>query len=451
MVRHRSVFGAIAAAVLLVVTMGHAALSDSLGATTSARTAALAPTAGCGKAPGLSSGTQTIQSSGKTRTFILRTPDNYNNNTPYRLIFGFHWRGGTAAEVDSGGTSGYPWSFYGLRQMSNNQAIFVAPQGIGNGWANSGGEDLTLVDDLVRLVEANLCVDTTQLFATGFSYGGGMSYAIACARASVFRAVAVFSGAQLSGCSGGTQPIAYMGLHGITDNVLNISLGRSLRDTFVRNNGCTPQNPPEPSSGSRTHIVTAYSGCRSGYPVVWAAFDNGHMPGPVDGTYAESGVTTWTKGEVWKFFSQFGSGTGPSPSPTPTPTPEPGSGPIRGVGSGRCVDVSGVSQVNGAQVQIWDCNGQANQQWTSTTAGELRVYGNKCLDVSNQGTADGSAVQIWDCNGQNNQKWRFNADGTITAVGANKCLDVPGNATANGTRLSIWSCNGGANQRWTRT
>ncbi|MEN3541425.1 ricin-type beta-trefoil lectin domain protein, partial [Microbispora sp. ZYX-F-249] len=75
-------------------------------------------------------------------------------------------------------------------------------------------------------------------------------------------------------------------------------------------------------------------------------------------------------------------------------------------------------------MNIWDCNGQANQQWTSTSAGELRVYGNKCLDVNGGGTADGTAVIIWDCNGQNNQKWRFNSDGTITAVGANKCLDV---------------------------
>ena len=47
-----------------------------------------------------------------------------------------------------------------------------------------------------------------------------MSYAIACARAKVFRAVAVYSGAQLSGCSGGTEPIAYLGIHGISDGDL---------------------------------------------------------------------------------------------------------------------------------------------------------------------------------------------------------------------------------------
>jgi poly(3-hydroxybutyrate) depolymerase len=263
------------------------------------------PGGGCGKSPTLSSGTHTIASNGKSRSFILRIPANYNMNNPYRLIFAFHWRGGTANEISSGGTSGTAWSYYGQQEQSNNSAILVAPQGLGNGWANSGGEDVTLVDDIIRRIETDLCVNTTQRFALGFSYGGGMSYALACARPNVFRAVAVFAGAQISGCSGGTQPIAYFGLHGITDNVLNISAGRSLRDTFVRNNGCSAQNPPEPASGSRTHITTTYSGCRAGYPVQWAAFDNGHMPGPVDGTYAESGITTWTKGEVWRFFAQF--------------------------------------------------------------------------------------------------------------------------------------------------
>ncbi|MFI6184136.1 lectin [Nonomuraea sp. NPDC051191] len=124
---------------------------------------------------------------------------------------------------------------------------------------------------------------------------------------------------------------------------------------------------------------------------------------------------------------------------------------LKGAGSGRCLDVPGASQTSGTQVQIWDCNGGPNQQWTPTAGGELRVYGGKCLDVYDRGTADGTRVIIWDCNGQTNQQWRLGADGTVTAVGANKCLDVPDNATANGTRLVIWTCNGGANQRWTRT
>ncbi|MFC4531350.1 lectin [Sphaerisporangium dianthi] len=457
MLRQRSVFGAVAVAALLVLATGQAALS-SIRESTSA-TAAAAASGGCGKAPTLASGNHTISSGGQNRSYILRVPASYDNNRQYRLIFGFHWVGGTANDVDSGGTDGYNWSYYGLRKLAdaaNNGTIFVAPQGISNGWANSGGRDVTFVDDMVREIEAGLCVDTAQIFSGGFSYGGSMTYALACARPTVFRAVAVYSGGNLSGCSGGTQPIAYMGIHGLRDGTLGISAGRSLRDTFVRANGCAAQNPPEPANGSLSHIVTYYSGCRAGYPVAWAAFDGGHDPGPIDGCNC-GGWRTWTSAEVWKFFTQFtGGDPSPSPSPTvsPTPTPTPtagGAGAIRGVGSGRCVDVTGGSQANGAQAQIYDCNGQAGQQWTATGSSELRVYGGKCLDVNGGSTANGATVIIWDCNGQNNQKWRFNGDGTITAVGANKCLDVPNSATANGTKLAIWSCNGGANQRWTRT
>ncbi len=392
-------------------------------------------TAGCGKAPTLRSGTQTIQSSGKSRSFILRIPDNYNNTNPYRLIFGFHWRGGTANDVDSGGTDGFNWSYYGLRRLANNGAIFVAPQGFGNGWANSGGEDVTFTDDLIRLIEADLCVDETQRFALGFSFGGGMSYSLACSRANVFRAVAVYSGAQLSGCSGGTQPIAYIGIHGIGDTVLNVSLGRSLRDRFVRNNGCTPQNPPEPAPGSRTHITTAYSGCRAGLPVVWAAFDGGHTPGPIDGSTSD-GWMTWTSGEVWRFFT---GGTTPPPPPPTTFR-------LRGEASGRCLDVSGASSANGTLTQIWDCHTNTNQQFTQNGQ-TLRVMG-KCLDLPN--AAAGTRVQIWDCHGGTNQQWTINGNGTISSVQTGLCLDVNGASTTNGSAVIVWSCHTGANQRWAR-
>ncbi|GAB1511022.1 ricin-type beta-trefoil lectin domain protein [Actinophytocola sp. KF-1] len=417
----------IAAAALVLASVG---VADARPAPALEDTGTLAASPGCGKAPTLTSGTHTIQSSGQNRSFILRLPDNYNNNTQYRLIFGYHWRGGTANDVDSGGTDGYNWSYYGLRRLANNSAIFVAPQGIGNGWANSGGQDVTFTDDMMRRIENDLCVDTAQRFALGFSYGGGMSYALACARATTFRAVAVYSGAQLSGCSGGTQPIAYMGIHGISDSVLNISSGRSLRDTFVRNNGCTAQNPPEPSPGSRTHIVTAYSGCRAGYPVVWAAFDGGHTPGPIDG--GGEGWRTWTSGEVWKFF------TGDTP-PTPTTFR------LRGESSGRCLDVTGANSANGTQLILWDCHAGANQQFTRNNQA-LQVLG-KCLDAP-PNAAPGTRVQIWDCHGGTNQQWNVNDNGTITNVQTGLCLNATG--TANNATVTVATCNNTAGQRWAK-
>ncbi|MEW9534479.1 ricin-type beta-trefoil lectin domain protein, partial [Microbispora sp. NPDC049125] len=132
-------------------------------------------------------------------------------------------------------------------------------------------------------------------------------------------------------------------------------------------------------------------------------------------------------------------------SPTTT------SGALHDTNSGKCLDVAGVSQTNGTQTQIWDCTGGVNQQWATTSASELRVYGNKCLDVNGNGTTDGTPVIIWDCNGQNNQKWRLNSNGSITAVGANKCLDVSAFGTTNGTKVQIWTCTGANNQKWTRS
>jgi poly(3-hydroxybutyrate) depolymerase len=300
------------------------------GAAVAVPAARAATTAGCGRAPTLATGTHTIQSSGQNRTYILDVPSGYDSNHPYRLIFALHWLNGTANDVATGGSDGAVFAYYGQKQLSNASTIFVAPQGINNGWANTNGQDLTLIDDLTRLVEGGLCVDTSQLYAMGWSFGGAMSFAIACARATVFRAVVVYSGANLSGCNGGTQPIGYFGIHGIHDSVLNISNGRTLRDTFVRNNGCTPQNPPEPTQGSLRHITTAYSGCRAGFPVQWAAFDGDHTPAPVDGSTATSGARTWTSAEAWSFISQFPSTTSPSsapPSSAPPSSAAPSSAP----------------------------------------------------------------------------------------------------------------------------
>ncbi|MBQ1051195.1 cellulose binding domain-containing protein [Micromonospora sp. C51] len=369
MSRRKSILGPVALAALMVLAAAGTTLSANPGSVPAAQSGILAATAGCGKAPTLRSGTHTIQSSGKNRSYILRVPDNYNNNHPYRLVFGFHWLNGSATDVATGQTvQRDTWAYYGLLPLSNNSTIFVAPQGLNSGWANSGGEDVTFVDDMLRQIEGDLCVETTQRFALGFSYGGAMSYAVACARPNIFRAVAVYGGAQLSGCSGGTQPVAYFGAHGIRDSVLNISNGRSLRDRFVRNNGCTAQNPPEPSQGSLTHRSTTYSGCASGYPVVWAAFDEGHIAAPQDGAPGDSGSRTWLPGETWRFFTQFGSGTTPPPNPTtppPNPTTPPPSPTTPPPGGGACRVA--------AEVNAW--NNGLTEQITITNTGSSTING----------------------------------------------------------------------------
>ncbi len=258
---------------------------------------------GCGRARTLQNGSITIQSTG-SRSYILRVPDNYDADHPYRLVLAYHWAGGTAQQVAEGiGATESP--FFGLWEQANNSTIFVAPVGLGSGqgtgWANSGGEDVAFTDAIIAQLEAGLCIDKGRIFATGFSYGAGMSYALACARANVFRGVALFSGGEFSGCDGGTTRIAIYLSHGVSDSVVGISQGRALRDHFVAVNGVTPQDPPEPAAGSGTHICTTYKGGSAQYPVEWCAFDGDHNPNPHDAGQS----TSWNPAQVWAFFSQF--------------------------------------------------------------------------------------------------------------------------------------------------
>jgi cell wall-associated NlpC family hydrolase len=133
-----------------------------------------------------------------------------------------------------------------------------------------------------------------------------------------------------------------------------------------------------------------------------------------------------------------------------TPPSANGGSAIVGSQSGRCVDVPNADTAPGTQLQIWDCNGGAQQQWIYQ-AGQLKVYGSPtmCLDATAQQLGEnGTRVQIWPCNGGANQQWIGNADGTIRSAASGRCLDANGASTANGTPLQLWDCNGGLQQQW---
>jgi hypothetical protein len=128
------------------------------------------------------------------------------------------------------------------------------------------------------------------------------------------------------------------------------------------------------------------------------------------------------------------------------------SGPLHAVGAGKCLDVPNSSSTAGVQLQIWDCNGQANQAWTHTSSNQLTVVTGgtqMCLDAYNNQTTAGTKVETWPCNGGSNQQWQLNSNGTITGMQSGLCLDVTGASTANGALAELWTCNGGSNQQWT--
>jgi hypothetical protein len=123
-------------------------------------------------------------------------------------------------------------------------------------------------------------------------------------------------------------------------------------------------------------------------------------------------------------------------------------GAVRAVGAGKCLDVNNNTTAPGTQLQIWDCNGGANQTWNRTASGQLTVYsGSATMCATAASTTSGSPVAIQPCGTAANQQWQVNADGTITQSAL--CLDVSGNSTSNGAKVQLWTCNHGSNQQWT--
>jgi len=236
----------------------------------------------------------------KNRRWILRLPSNYDKSHPYRLIFGVHWRDADYQAVDTGSAP-----YYGLKNLAtgNYSAIFIAPDGLNKGWANSGGEDVEFFDAIIKAVSDDLCINEQLIFSLGFSYGAAMSYSLGCSRPKVFRAVALMSGATLSGCSGGTDPVAFYSQHGVRDSVLNPSMGKQLRDNMLKRNGCQSKNAPDVARNSRTHTKTEYQ-CNPGYPVTYVSFDGDHVALPND-SGGDGGANSWTIKEIDTFFKQF--------------------------------------------------------------------------------------------------------------------------------------------------
>lgn len=242
---------------------------------------------GCGTETSLTSGRATIDVDGMQREYILNIPDGYDSSQPHKLIYGLHWRGGQASDVATSGTIGLG-NYYGLEDAADGSAIFVSPEGLDNGWANTGGRDIALMRAIHELLSDELCIDLDRVFSVGFSYGGMMSFAIACEMGDVFRAIAPISGALYSGCGNGTEPIAMWGAHGMSDDVVPINDGRSGLQAVLDRNYCGDQTSPV----SPDPCVT-YEGCDEGYPVTWCEFNGGHSP------------SGWMTEPIWEFFSQF--------------------------------------------------------------------------------------------------------------------------------------------------
>ncbi|MBX7081701.1 MAG: prolyl oligopeptidase family serine peptidase [Nannocystaceae bacterium] len=200
-----------------------------------------------------------IDVAGVTRTFTLAIPDPYDPELPHPVAFGFHGLGGTG-------------SGYYIPGGLDPAPIVIGPNAepAGGAWNTQG--DLEFVDAILDTVSAELCLDLSRVFASGYSNGGFMADAVACQRADVFRGVSVMEGGSAGGFGCGQTAMWIM--HNQDDMTVPLSYGTTLRDQWLAANGCgqtTQPIAPDP--------CVVYDGCSAGNPVVWCSpATGGHNP-----------------------------------------------------------------------------------------------------------------------------------------------------------------------------
>ncbi len=270
-----------------------------------------------------------ITSGGSSREYIVDIPADYDPTHPYRLIFSWHQAYGSATgnaigqypAFDGPNFDAKNYAYFGLHReamAAKEPAIFVAPQGIGNfPWDFT--RDSVLFDDLLALVDANLCIDDSRVFSTGFSFGAMMSYALSITRQTKLRGVVTMAAANYNLPGQPTNkkegPVAYLGVTGMSDGTcpwVNSDAekkgGKYCAITHAEDNGCMAAgNIQTAMVGSKKFVCYDFEGCKAGYPVKACTFDDAHTPSSVsDGASSgDDGLKAFVPPLAWKFIAQL--------------------------------------------------------------------------------------------------------------------------------------------------
>jgi polyhydroxybutyrate depolymerase len=217
------------AAVTMVVALAACAGGDDDGPTgegsagrpsTTEAPAAAVPSAGCdGPATDQADLVEgSIDVRGAARRYLTSAPAWDSGGDPLPLVVDFHGLAEGAdvhAQMTQLGPLGVEEGF-----------VTVFPHGTGQPVAwdvepnIDANDDLGYVGALLDEVEADRCIDTSRVYATGLSNGAMMSSVVACTMADRFAAIAPVAGIALpEGCDP-ARPIPILTFHGTADPIL---------------------------------------------------------------------------------------------------------------------------------------------------------------------------------------------------------------------------------------
>ncbi len=138
---------------------------------------------------GDSSGELTDQ--GISRSYSIYTPKSYNPNRPMPLVLVFHGDGGSGKSISDVSK---------FNEKAEQQGfIAVYPDGINHKWHlrknnTNNIDDIAFVNNLISHLQQVRNIDSSRIYATGFSKGGILTQALACVLPDKFAAFASVAG-----------------------------------------------------------------------------------------------------------------------------------------------------------------------------------------------------------------------------------------------------------------
>ncbi len=214
-----------------------------------------------------------LESGGFLRTYQVHLPPEYEDKR-LPVVIVLHGGGGSASGVRA------LTSFDGVADLWDFMAVY--PDGWLGSWAEgcdctnadtAGVDDVRFISELIDELDAQLGIDRSRVYATGYSAGGFMMHKLACDLTDQLAAVASVAGTLPGPLSETCEPsgkIPFMMIHGTGDQVVpydgapdrgNFTLLSvdSSAQFWADSNGCSERLPSELEVGGLTAGIEVWS------------------------------------------------------------------------------------------------------------------------------------------------------------------------------------------------
>ena len=172
-------------------------------------------------APKAGDSTVTLQSGGRTRSYILHAPSGLNAGTALAVVIDLHGAGGNGKQQQ--GMSG----FSSLADKEKFLAIF--PDGVDGYWnvddtcCGTAGkqkiDDVGFLKAIIAKLSTETCVEAKRIYVSGFSNGGGLAHRMGCDAADLVAAIAPTATDLRTQPCNSARPISMMEVKGMADSL----------------------------------------------------------------------------------------------------------------------------------------------------------------------------------------------------------------------------------------